>query len=191
LQDELPTAEQRRDLRQIARERNWGLSLLLVGWLHLLAFLSCYYLTIVQDYHGSLGYMMIWVGELIGVWLIFRLCGGPRGAGQIAAPLELLVRRIWIAYFVLAFNLGSLNTLRGHDRYEFFPAMASLAAFAFIMMSVVVDRRFFWAVLTLFLSGLLMAYSFLHAYLIFAVALWLVLNGIGLMLLRSRLRADV
>jgi hypothetical protein len=186
LQDELPTAEQRRALRQIARERNWGLSLMLVGWLHLLAFLSCYYLTIMQDYHGSLGYMTIWVGELIGVWLIFRLCGGPRGPGQAAAPLELLVRRIWIAYFVLAFNLGSLNTLAGYDRYRFFPAMASLAAFAFIMMSVVVDRRFFWAVLTVFLSGLLMAYILLHAYLIFAVAWWLVLNGIGAMLLRAR-----
>jgi hypothetical protein len=186
LQDELPTAEQRRDLRQIARERNWGLSLLLVGWLHLFAFLSCYYLTIVQDYHGSLGYMLIWVGELIGVWLIFRLCAGPRAASQVAPPLELLVRRIWLAYFVLAFNLGSLNTLRGHERYEFFPAMASLAAFAFIMTSVVVDRRFFWAVLTLFLSGLLMAAFLLHAYLIFALAWWLVLNGIGLMLLRNR-----
>jgi hypothetical protein len=181
---ELPTAEQHRELRRIAHERNWGLAFVLVGWLHLLAFSSCYYLTIVQDYHGSLGYLLIWVGELFAVWLIFRMCGGARRASQAAPDLERLIRRVWLAYFLLAFNLGSLNTLRGHHFFEFFPAMASLATFGLIMMTVVVDRRFFAAVVIMFCGGLLMATLLMHAYLIFAVAWWLVLNGIGVTLLR-------
>jgi hypothetical protein len=186
LQVETPSAEQRQELQRIAQERNWGLSLMLIGWLHLAAFLCSYWLTIVCDYHDATGYLLIWFAELLGVWALFRVCGGVRGASQSPMPLELFIRRVWIAYFLLACNLGSLNTLRGNRMFEFFPAMASLAAFALIVMTVVVDRRFFAAVLVMFISGLLMAALFMHAFLIFAVAWWLVLNGIGLMLLRSR-----
>jgi hypothetical protein len=185
LQVELVTADQRRDLMRIARERNWGLALLLVGWLHLVAFSLCHYLTIVRDYHDAAGYVQIWVGELLGVWLIFRICGGSRRPGPLPL-LERFIRRVWIAYFVLAFNLGSLNTLRGHHMFEFFPAMASLAAFAFILMSVVVNWRFFGAVPIMFFSGLWMAADLPHSYLIFAVAWCVVLNGVGATLLLNR-----
>src|SRR5207249_12034006 len=92
--------------------------------------------------------------------------------------------RVWIAYFVLAFNLCSMNTLRGHKLFELFPAMASLASFAFLVMTFAVSRKFFAAVLVMFASGLLMSAYLLHAYLIFALAWWLVLNGIGLRLWR-------
>jgi hypothetical protein len=172
-------------LGRIARRRRWPLGLIVVGWWHLLAFGLCHYLTVVQDYHGSAGYLSIWVGELAGVWLTFRLCGGPRPADLPAPPLELLVRRIWIAYFVLAFNLGSLNTLRGHEKFEFFPAIATLASFAFIMLTVLLDRRYFAAVLVMFASGLMMAASWHNSYLIFAIAWCVVLNGVGAMLWRE------
>lgn len=179
----LATPQQRDELARLARRRRWGLALVLVGWLHLIAFGLCYYLTIIEDYHGSSGYLAIWVAELAGVWGIFRLCGGQRV--EEVGPLERFVRRVWIAYFVLAFNLGSLNTLRGHSLFEFFPAIASLASFAFIMSAIVLDRRFFTPMLVMFTSGLLMAAFHPHAYLIFALAWWSVLNGIGWMLRRS------
>ena len=70
--------------------------------------------------------------------------------------------------------------------FELFPAMASLASFAFLMMTFAVHRRFFAAVLVMFPAGLLMAAFLLHAYLIFGLAWWLVLNGVGLTLLRGR-----
>ncbi len=167
------------ELCQTAHRRNWGWAFVFVGWLHLLAFSACYYLTIVRDYHEAPAYLTIWVSELLAMWLVFRISGGPRENHPAPSALELIVRRTWIAYFVLAFNLGSLNTLRSHAMFEFFPAMASLASFAFIMMSILVDRRFFWAVLVMFASGLLMAANFLHAFLIFAVAWFIVLQGIG------------
>jgi hypothetical protein len=187
-QVDLATGDQKHQLADLARRRRWGPSLVLVGWLHLLAFSLCYYLTIVRAYHEAPGYLAVWVGELLGAWAIFRLCGGPRLAEEPAQPLERLVRRVWIAYFLLAFNLGSLNTLRGHRLFELFPAIAPLASFAFLMMTVLVDGRFFAAVLVLFAAGLLMAANLLHAYLIFALAWWLVLNGIGLALWRPRRR---
>lgn len=171
------TDEERREFLDVSNQRRWGVSIALVGVLHLIAFLTCHYLTNVQNYHGSLGYLGIWVSELLTMWAIFRLVGGRRT--QPIGPPEKLVRRIWIAYFVLAFNLGSLNTLRGHFYFEFFPAIASLASFAFIMMSVLVHPRFFWAVVVTFSSGLLMAANFLHAYLIFAIAWFVVLEGIA------------
>ena len=179
----LLTDDARGTLGRIARERRWGLAFMLLGWWHLVAFLLCYYLTIAVEYHGAAGYLLIWTTELAGAWLLFRACGGPRRAAQPVGPLEHLVRRVWLAYLVLACNLGSLNTLRGHRMFEFFPAIASLASFALIVMSVTVDRRFFAAVVVMFASGLLMAANLPHAYLIFALAWWAVLNGLGLALL--------
>ena len=175
---EFATPAQRDQLARLAQERHWGRSLVLVGWLHLLAFSLCYYLTIVCDYHESAGYLAVWVGELLGVWLVFRLSGGPRPTGE-PPPLFRFIVRVWIAYFLLAFNLGSMNTLRGNERFELFPAMASLASFAFLVLTFSVHRRFFAAVLVMFAAGLLMAAYLLHAYLIFAVAWWAVLQGIG------------
>ena len=182
---ELATPAQRDALVRLARERRWGLSLLLVGWLHLLAFALCYYLTVALNYHEPAGYFAVWVGELCGMGLIFRLCGGPRSASP-APPLARLIVRVWIAYFVLAFNLCAMNGLRGHRMFELFPALASLASFAFLMMTFAVSRRFFGAVLVTFPAGLLMAAHLRHAYLIFALAWWLVLNGLGLTLLAPR-----
>ena len=46
-------------------------------------------------------------------------------------------------------------------------------------MTFAVSRRFFAAVLVMFAAGLLMAAYLLHAYLVFAVAWWAVLQGIG------------
>jgi hypothetical protein len=174
---DLATDAERDQLADTARQRRWGLALLLVGWLHLATFGACYYLTIARDYHGAAGYLALWLSELCGMWLIFRLCGGRRQSA--AMPLELFVRRVWIAYFFLVFNLGSLNTLRGHQMFEFFPASASLASFAFIMLTLVVNLQFFGAVVVMFAAGLLMAAHLHHAFLIFAIAWWLVLTGIG------------
>jgi hypothetical protein len=185
---ELSTEEQRGHLADLAQRRNWGLALVLVGWLHLAAFVFCYYLTIVENYHEAAGYLLVWAGELCGVWLIFRACAGRRPAAPPPGPLEILVRRVWLAYFVLAFNLGSLNTLRGHKLFEFFPAIAPLASFAFLLMAMLVNQRFFGAVLVMFGSGLLMAAHLLHAYFIFAVAWWLVLSCTGWALWRRRHR---
>jgi hypothetical protein len=183
--EELATPAQREQLARLARRRNWGLSLLLIGWLHLLAFSLCYYLTIAVEYHGSAGYLAVWVGELLGVGLIFRVCGGPSRANE-ATSLARFLTRVWVAYFLLAFNLGTMNALRGHHLFELFPAMASLASFAFLAMTFVVDRRFFAAVLVTFAAGLLMAAYHSHAYLVFALAWWAILNTIGLALLSAR-----
>jgi hypothetical protein len=183
--EELATLAQIEQLRQAAEHRRWGLSLLLLGWLHLAAFSGCDALTILFDYHEPGGYLALWVAELLGVGLIFYLCG-KRKSPDDSTPLSRFIVRVWIAYFVLAFNLGSMNTLRGNRMFELFPAMASLASFAFLVMTFAVSRRFFWAVLVMFAAGLLMASFLSRSYLIFAVAWWLVLNGIGLVLLRGR-----
>ena len=183
--EELSSPPQRDQLTRLARRRRWGLSLVLVGWLHLLAFLLCDYLTVGLRYDEAPGYLAIWIVELCGMGLIFRLCGGPRSA-ELSPPLARLVVRVWVSYFLLAFNLCSMNALGGHRMFELFPAMASLASFAFLVMTFTVHRRFFAAVLVMFPAGLLMAAFLPHSYLIFALAWWLVLNGVGLTLLRGR-----
>jgi len=183
--EELATPAQLKQLNRLARRQRWGLSLLLVSWLHLLAFSLCDYLTVARGYHEAAGYLMIWACELCGAGLIFRLCSGPRPA-EAPPPLARFVVRVWLAHFVLAFNLCTMNTLRGHRLFELFPAMASLASFAFLVMTIAVSRRFFAAVLVMFAAGLLMSAYLLRAYLIFALAWWLVLNGIGWVLLPGR-----
>jgi hypothetical protein len=182
---ELSAPVQIEQLARRARDRNWGLSFLLAGWLHLLCFGLCSHLSVSRAYHDAAGYLIIWLGELLGMALIFRLCGGRRSP-EAPRPLERFVVRVWISYFLLAFNLGSLNTLRGHAMFELFPAMASLASFAFLIMTFAVDRRFFAAVLVMFVAGLLMAAHLLYSYLTFGLAWWLVLNGLGVRLWLER-----
>jgi hypothetical protein len=80
-------------LGQLARQRRWGLCLAFAGWLHLVAFSACYYLTIVCDSHQLAAYLSIWAGELLGVAVIFRLCGRKRPAAA-TLPMERLVVRV-------------------------------------------------------------------------------------------------
>lgn len=174
----LTTSDQRMAFLVTAGRRRWDVAFLVQAWVHLGAFAACWFLT-VRNYHDSAGYLGIWVGELLAMAVVFRVCGGKRPPELVPGALERFVRRVWIAYFLLAFNLGSLNTLRGHALFEFFPAMASLGSFAFIVLMLVLHRDFFVAVVILFCSGLLMAAQLTHAYLIFALAWWLVLTGIG------------
>jgi hypothetical protein len=176
---ELANPAQLEELEQTARERRWGLAFVLVGWLHLFAFSLCYYFTVGRHYHEAPGYLAVWVAEVCGVGLIFRLCGGPAPPGP-SSPLVRFLVRVWVSYFLLAFNLGTMNTLAGHKMFELFPAMASLASFAFLVMTFSVSRRFFLAVLVMFAAGLLMAAHLMQAYLTFALAWWAVLQGLGL-----------
>jgi hypothetical protein len=177
--EELSTPAQVTQLLRLARRRRWGLSLILLGWLHLVAFSVCYYLTIVKNYNDAPGYLATWGAELCGMALIFRLCGGPRSA-EPPLPLARFVVRVWATYFMLAFNLCSMNALRGHRMFELFPAMASLASFGFLAMSFVINRRFYGAVLVMFAAGLLEAANLPHAFLVFGLAWWLVLNCVGI-----------
>jgi hypothetical protein len=180
--DEWATPAQRNQFCAIARQQRWPQALILTGWLHLLAFSCCYYLTIVQNYHEPAGYLSLWMAEFVGMGLIFLICRRSAAIDIPSSPLTRFVVHIAIAYFVLAFNLATMNALRGHRLFELFPAMASLASFAFLALTFAISRRFFVAVLVMFVAGLLMAAFLLHAYLFFAIAWWLVLNGIGITL---------
>jgi hypothetical protein len=183
LQVDIVDAEQRRELLRVALQRNWGACFVLVGWLHLLAFGYCQHLESIH-YHVPPVFLSVWVAEMLASWAVFRIVAGRRTTA--AGVLERFVRRVWIAYFILAFNLGSMHTLRGFVPFELFPAMASLASFAFMMMTVVVSWRYVTAVIVMFSTGLVMAANFEHAYAIFAIGWWLVLNGLGLSLWRRR-----
>jgi hypothetical protein len=182
---ELASPEQVEQLELFARERNWDLALILVGGLHLLAFGLCHYLT-VAGYHAAPGYLVTWVMELLGVLLVVRLCEGRR-ASRPWPVLAVFVARVWVSYLLLAFNLCTMNGLRGNHLFELLPAMASLASFGFLVLTFTVSRRFFLAVLVMFASGLLMAAFLMHAYLVFALGWWLVLNGMGLFLRARRI----
>jgi hypothetical protein len=184
--DSLATSEQLDQLHRLARQRKWWLAFLAVGWLHLLAFLICNYLSVSEKYHSAPGYLAVWISELLCMALIVRLCAGPRCNRAALSPMARFVVRVWVAYFVLAFNLGTMNKLRGNEMFELLPAMASLASFAFLVMTFAVNRWFFGAVLVMFAAGLLMSAYLLYAYLVFAWAWWIVLNGIGICLMSRR-----
>ena len=78
--EEIATPEQVHQLLWLARRRRWGLSLLLIGWLHLLAFSICYYMTIVSNYNEAPGYLAVWGAELVrhGLISVFAAAAGRR-----------------------------------------------------------------------------------------------------------------
>lgn len=185
----VPARERERMVSQLeatAAGRNWGVALVVAGWVHLGVFMLCHYLSSVWDYHHRAVFVALWVGELAAVAAVFRLCGGRRGAEPAVSALERVVRRIWGAYLILAINVTVLNGTAGHARFVLLPAIASLASFSFIMMTVLVTWRFFGPVLVMFASGLVMVHNPQYAYLVFGVAWWIVLERAGMVLWQKR-----
>ena len=73
---------------------------MLIGWLHLLAFSICYYLTIACNYNEAAGYLAVWgARNCCGVALIFPILRRS-AVNEPSLPLARFVVRIWISYFL-------------------------------------------------------------------------------------------
>jgi hypothetical protein len=173
------------ELDRVAAQGRWGFALMLIGWIHLAAFLVCEAMHVSGILTNSY-YAVTWILELVSVVLVIRIVAG-RGWYR-ATPLAGILVRVWVTFLILSFNLTSLNTLTGLEHTWFKAPLATLSTFGFAATAYLVNPRFFIPAVQMYFTGLLMALSPSHAYVIYGVAWWLALQVIGVVLERRRHR---
>src|SRR4051812_5525587 len=104
----------RTDAARVSARHRWGRALLVVGWVHLAAFLACQAIVdpAVRSDPRHLG---LWVGDFFASLIALRWIAGK--GWYRASPAAALVTRIWGTFLILAFNLAMLNVMTGfsHD----------------------------------------------------------------------------
>ena len=173
------------DLTRIAARDRWGRALILMGWIHL-AFFGLCQLIYDPNVHGDPRHVILWVLEVATVVGMLRALLGP--GWMRATPLGGVIVRVWGTFFILAFNLATINSLTGWDLNWFKLAWATLSTFGFATMAWLVNPWFLVPAVQMYVTGLLMVRFPALIYLIYGASWWAALQGIGLILERRRLQ---
>ena len=170
--------------RVVARDR-WGRALMILGWVHLGFFGVC------QALHDpsievDLRIVLLWVLEVATIAGVLRMILGRRW--MRATPLATVVVRVWITFFILAFNVATINNLTGWDLDWFKYAWATLSTFGFATMAWVIHPWFLVPAVQMYVTDLLMVRHPTWIYAIYGASWWAALQGIGLTLESRRAR---
>lgn len=175
----------RADASEVALRRRWGVALVAVGWVHLVAFLACHAIrnpAIRSDpRHAGL-----WALDVAGCLLAMRVVSGRDW--YRASPAAALVARLWGTFLVLAFSLAVLNSASGWSHDWFKPTWCTLSSFGFAAMAWLFDARFLIPAVQMGATGLVMVRYPSWNYVIFGISWWAALQGIGIALARSAQR---
>lgn len=173
-------------MEQTAVQENHGLIYLLLGWEHLLACAVTNYLT--QNVHLEAPhrwpYLIPWVVWVLVVWTTVTLVRTK--IATEASPLSTLNVRLWVTFLLLCGNVVILNLVAGLPVLIFLPVLATLSSFAFSVLTVVVSRRFLPACVVMFVTGPWIAVYPAYGFLIYGCGWLLVLEMLGVSLLRKR-----
>ncbi|GAC1334990.1 MAG: hypothetical protein NVSMB14_02270 [Isosphaeraceae bacterium] len=172
-----------RDFVEIARRDHWDLALMLVGFCHLLVFLSCQYLYAHGD-RAKTHFTALWGLELVAVLMIFRLVSG-RGWHR-STPLAGIVVRVWATFLILSFNVATLNTLTGWTLDWFKPVWATLSTFVFATLAWLITPRFLILAVQMYFTGLIMVRFPAWNYLLYGLSWFVALQAISFDLRRNR-----
>ncbi len=171
------------DLDRVAARNRWGRSLMLIGWVHLAAFGWCQAMDYLVYPNGL--YVATWGVEFFLVLAVMRWVSGRDW--YRSTPLSGTIARVWGTFLILSFNLISLNNFTGIETLAWFkPALATLSSFGFMVMAYLVSGWFFLPAVQMYFTGLLMVNHPFHAFLIYGVSWWAVLQVIGVILERRR-----
>jgi hypothetical protein len=173
--------------RTAARENHW-LIYTLIGWEHLLACAVTYYLVeivgVQRPYRQP--YLVVWMYWVVVAWLTVHFVQRPiRGEKN---PLAALIRRTWLMFFLLVGNVVGINLALRMPILVFLPVLATLGSFAFSVMTALVSWRFLPAGLLMFVTSILIAQFPTYGFLLYGGAWLVVLQTLGIALLRSKHR---
>ncbi len=173
------------ELRRVAIRDRWGLGLMAIGWVHFATFLTCHILYRSGDLRPP-KYLLLWAIEGVVVIVLIRRMVTSNGR-HLPPPMVGLLARVWITFLLMAFSVVSMNNLTQMPPEWFKPVWGTLSTFGFAMMAWLVSLWFLVPAILMSLTGILMANFTSDAYLIYAVSWWLVLQGVALVIERSRL----
>ena len=157
-----------------------GLSLCLVGWIHLIIFGICEILFLHGD-RSAVHFLPLWVLD-VGVAALVLLPRMTAVAVTGSASSARLLIRVWVTFAILCLTSASLNSMTGFQIDWFKISWAMLGTFGFAMLAWIFHLGFLVAAVLMSLTALLIAAHPDHAYLIFGLSWFLTCQGLGLLL---------
>jgi hypothetical protein len=173
-------------LEETAARENHGVIYTLLGWEHLAACAATNYLIEMTHLEHPLcwPFLLPWLAWIAAALLTVRLVRGREAQGR--SPLGVHLFRTWMIFFILCGNVVALNLATGLPLLVFLPVLAMLSTFVLLLLTALVSRRFLPAALLMIVTGLATARIPEYGFLIYGVAWLLILQGLGLALLRRR-----
>lgn len=175
------------DFGRIAARDHWGRALMIVGWVHLAFFTLNQVLYTAGGYPDPL-FAVLWLIELLTLLIMLRALLG-RGWFR-CTPMAATVVRVWATFFILAFNVSMLNSMKGWTVDWFKLVWTTLSSFGFATMAWLLHLSFLVFAFQMYFTGLLMVRYPAWNYLIFGVSWCAALQVIGLALERRGARAS-
>jgi FtsH-binding integral membrane protein len=179
-------AEMLAGLEETSLRENHGLIYMLLGWQHLIACaVTNYLIEVVRlPYPHRWPYLLPWLAWVLLALATVRWVRGRRPAGE--SPLGVLLFRTWTVFFLLCGNVVALNYAAGLPIFAFLPVLSTLSAFGLSILTVVVSRRFWPAILLMFVTGLVCARFPAYGLTIYGVSWLMILQMLGIILMRRR-----
>ena len=162
------------------RKNRLGLTLCVVGWVHLMVFGICEILFLHGD-RSATHFLPLWSLD-VGIAALLLLPRIIAVAATGPASAARLLIRIGLTFVILCLTSASLNSITGFDIDWFKISWALLGTFGFAMLAWVFHLGFLIAAVLMSLTALLIAAHPEHAYLIFGLSWFLTLQGSGLLL---------
>jgi hypothetical protein len=177
----------RADLRRIAARDRWDIGLMGIGWMHL-TYCLLYQSLYSPDTRRAGVFIALWISEVVMALVIMRRVAG-RGWHR-STPLAGVIVRVWATFLILTFSVASLNGLTGFTVDWFKLVWCTLGSFGFATMAWLLSYWFLVPAFQMYFTALLMFRFPAVAYLIHGTSWFLTLNGLGVILLRRRLRSE-
>jgi hypothetical protein len=154
----------------------WSRALMVVAWIHLLAFAVCHSLH-SPGRESDPRHILVWFMELAAVFVAMRLVAGK---GWFWSPPAVhLIGRFWLTLLILSFSLSTLNAMIGWETLWFKAAWGTLSSFFFAAMAWLFTPWFLVLAFQMYFTALLMARFMEWNNLIYGISWWLALMAIA------------
>ena len=167
-------------LVQDARSQRFSSRIALFGWVHLVIFALCEVLFLRGD-RTATHFLPLWGLDVLAAAMLFRPHVLATSRMDSAQATRLLLR-VWLTFAILCLSSASLNSITGFEIDWFKISWAMLGTFGFAMLAWVLHLAFLIPAVQMSLTALLIAAHPEHAYAIFGVSWFAILQGMGLLL---------
>jgi hypothetical protein len=160
----------------VARRDRWDRVFYIIAPIHFATFAVCH---AIQDRSRETDprLLWLWVAELAAVWLTFRAV--TKCSGYAARAAAGVVFRIWVTFFILVFNSILMNAQSGWSIHWYRLAWPTLSTFGFAVLAWLIDLRFLYPAVWMWLTGLAMVRAPDWSYLIYGASWAAALIGIA------------
>ena len=163
-----------------------GVGFMVIGWFHLIIFAACEGLFLRGD-RAPAHFLPLWTLDVILAVFVIRRCLLPINTFNATHSIRVVIR-IGLTFAILCLTSASLNSITGFQVDWFKISWAMLGTFGFAMLAWIFHLAFLIPAVFMSLTALLIASYPDHAYAIFGISWFIVLQVFGSLLEWHRIR---